>query len=310
MLGIPGGRTCFPSSGAGALHTGTGVGIIFLWKDGLDLRLHQAARLGSRSMSAIVDFECPPLNEVICGLHFRRMDRFTAPYVGLLWQKFQTHYPKCEVHPPLTLVSEQDTELQLEMSSFPRVWFVSEDSTRLVQVQQDLLIHNWRQVESSTSYPRYKIVKDGFDDALSKFEAFVADHGLGAVEARQYELSYVNFVPQGDGYESLGELGRLLPDFAWRRNTSRFLPDPSNVNYQTVFDLPNNNGKLRVSIQDALRRSDEKKLTRILIVVRGMHQSQDVSTPDDWFELAHEWIVRAFLDLTSEEVQVKHWRKK
>ncbi len=264
-------------------------------------------------MSTIADFESPPINEVICGLSFQRMERFTAPFVGLLWQDFKAQYPNCEVHPPLTQVSEQATAMQLELGpipSFPRIWLVSEDGTRLIQVQQDLIIHNWRQVESSTVYPRYETVKEGFDEALSKFQGFIATHDLGDIEPKQYELSYVNLVPEGQGYEGLETIGDLLPDFAWRRNVSRFLPNPSSINFQTVLELPDGNGKIRVSIQDAVRKSDAKRLIRILLVARGMPQSKNVSTKEEWFELAHEWVVKAFMDLTSEEVQAKHWRKR
>lgn len=264
-------------------------------------------------MSTIVDFESPPLNEVICGLNFRKLERFTAPYLGLLWQDFMAQYPKCEVHPPLVQDPELAPGVKWEISSippFPRVWFVSEDSTRLIQVQQDLIIHNWRQVEPSAIYPRYKTVKDEFDCAVRKFNKFITAHDLGYIEPRYYELSYVNLIAEGEGYESPGTLGELLPDFAWRQSENRFLPDPSSMNYQTVFELPDGNGKLRVSIQDAFRKSDEKRLIRILIVARGMPQSKSVATPEEWFELAHEWVVNTFVDLTGETIQARYWRKR
>src|SRR6266567_4174461 len=41
-----------------------------------------------------------------------------------------------------------------------RHWFETEDGEHLVQLQQDRILHNWRQRSPEMKYPRYERVRD------------------------------------------------------------------------------------------------------------------------------------------------------
>src|SRR5690606_34950400 len=101
-------------------------------------------------------------------------------------------------------------------------------------------------------YPRYPGVISEFKASLDRFDTFLASRSLGILEPTQYELTYVNLIPKGDGWESLDQIGGLLPDFSWRNVSERFLPEPEQNQWNTTFLLPEQSGRLRVAIQKVI----------------------------------------------------------
>ena len=47
------------------------------------------------------DFERPPIDEVVLGLEFRRLEGFTQAHLGELWSEIKAEYPRTEDHPAL-----------------------------------------------------------------------------------------------------------------------------------------------------------------------------------------------------------------
>ena len=45
----------------------------------------------------------------------------------------------------------------------------------------------------------------GFKEYLEVFRGFIGDLGLGELKPLQYELTYVNHLPQGEGWNKLSE---------------------------------------------------------------------------------------------------------
>lgn len=268
----------------------------------------------------IYDFEAPPINEALCGIAFKPLESFATPHFGVLWTLFKDTYPRFEDRPPLN-------PPKLDQKASPgapvgylqtidltdlgrRVWFVSEDGSRLVQVQRDRFLHNWRKQEVDYEYPRFRSVFQEFQDSLARFKAFVDSEKLGSIEPVQYELTYVNIIDEKNGFTSLSRLGDLLPDFKWREQSTRFLPKPESIAWTTVFSLPEDLGKLRVVIQDGSYTSSGQPLVRLMLTVHGLPRKQAPSDVTEWFRVAREWIVRGFVDLTSEDVQYREWRRK
>ena len=270
-------------------------------------------------MISLPDFKKPPVIEVVCGIAFEPLKDLLAPHMGLLWSRFVRDYPKCEEQQPLDVAIEsfdkppaKSSIQRAEFSTVPpmqRIWFASDDDTRLIQVQRDRFLHNWRKTQEHDEYPRYSQVIAMFKDALAQFEAFLSDGNLGVVKALQYELTYVNHIPQGEGWDSLGDIGRLLPDCSWRRDSKRFLPEPERGNLRTSFVLPDNVGRLHVTAQNAVRLSDHREVIRLDLTARGIGPDKGREAMYDWFDVAHEWIVCGFADLTGAGVQEELWER-
>ncbi len=196
-----------------------------------------------------------------------------------------------------------------DLPPLPRIWFVN-DSGGIIQVQRDRFHYNWRKLKTEDAYPRYRNVIENFRTNLSKVETFLKENNLGIIEPLQYEMTYVNHIPQGEGWSTPIEIAQIFPDFAWRTTTSRFLSGLEVVNWRSSFALPNNDGRLHVTIRSAMRKTDRHPILMLELTVRGIGKDKSRQAMWSWFDTAHEWIVRGFADLTSEEIQKKVWRRK
>lgn len=261
----------------------------------------------------------PPVIEVVCGLNFVPLDAFKSIHIGLLWERFKENFPQVEEHPPLTTVIEQygiapvappTAQIQmLQVPPLPRVWFIDESGRRILQIQRDTFLHNWRKLTPEDHYPRFNTVLGTFKDQFQVFGDFIQTHDLGRVDPIQCELTYVNHIAQSE-FWSLGDsLCGVFPDFSWRKGNDRFLPLYRGFVLQNTFILPDEMGRLYVSLQIANRKNESSydPIIAMEMKARGIPKDQSTVTVWEWFDVAHEWIVRGFSDLTSEGIQKKVW---
>jgi uncharacterized protein (TIGR04255 family) len=261
------------------------------------------------------DYERPPVIEVVCGILFKSIDTMLAPHFGLLWEKYKPEYPICREVPPLTPVIErfgEQPQIDLQLANvppLPRTWFVHKNDNGIIQVQRDRFLHNWKKVRPEDEYPRYPQVIKLFKDRLAQFESFLIENDLGVIAPKQYEMTYVNHIPQGDAWTTLNEIRNVFPDFSLRA-IHRFLPEPEGINWRTSYVLPDGEGRLHVTIRHAKLRDSGLPMLLLDLTVRGIGRDTSPQGMVGWFDLAREWIVRGFADLTGDEVQTNIWRRK
>ncbi len=257
------------------------------------------------SEESLPEYKNPPVSEVITGVYFKKIP-FQLPHFGLLWEQFRKDYPRFEEATPLITDVELAGTPDFPM---PRVWFVSADQTGVIQVQHSYFLTNWRKVKSNDAYPRYHKVMKQYRDRLERFTKFLESHELPSIEPVQYEMTYVNHIPQGQGWNDLGDIGNVFPDVSWRKETRRFFGVYETVSYATGFSLPNGMGRLRAAIRSARRREDNAPVFTLELTARGKPEAGGEADSWDWYAIAREWIVRGFADLTSEEVQKTIWER-
>jgi uncharacterized protein (TIGR04255 family) len=209
------------------------------------------------------------------------------------------------------LGEEHEGQIQLMMGDIPlpRVWFVHREETGLIQVQRDRFLHNWKRAKPTDSYPRYHTVIDLFRRQLESFEAFVKENSLGTIDPVQYEMTYVNQIPKGEGWNDISELGKVLRNHHCDGNEKRFLPVAESVNLRTTFTLPDRQGRLHASIRNGKRQDDSKPVLLFELTVRGFPGDGAREAMWEWFNVAREWIVRGFTNLTTDEIQKSVWRR-
>lgn len=76
-----------------------------------------------------------------------------------------------------------------------------------------------------------------------------------------------------------------------------------------MFPLPEDNGRLKMTLQHGERKLDRCPLLILQISARGLGGDKSMDTVWEWFELAHEWIVRGFDDMTAPTIQRDVWRR-
>lgn len=256
-------------------------------------------------MAGFVSYEKPPVGEVAFGLQFMPIKGFRTAHVGLYWQSIRDRYPDLEEKRPVPHVQRAGAEQSFldaiaDRMPGPRTWFVGSDSSRLIQLQLDRFVYNWRKTSLADVYPRYEPLSHAF---LAEWEAFVGlleRESISPPQPDLYELTYLNLIPQGDGWESVADIPRLLR-FVDPIQVNPCLQDPDHMDLRMQFPLQDNSGHLVLECSLGHWQLADRKTLRISMTARGLPESgYSLESLADWFDLGHEAIVKGFADLTSD----------
>ncbi len=265
--------------------------------------------------STRVKFDRPPVVEVACSALFSTAKPLRGIHIGLYAQRIQSDFPQIEEVPPLVPVVEFQepgtggAQLTYAVGPLPplrRTWFITDDGRNLIQVQEDRFIFNWKKAADDDRYPSYDEVIERFDRHLAGFIEFVTEQDLGPLSYRQFGLIYVNQIPLGPPEVEISE-SRLLVDHVRDTTRPRFLGEPVGVNWVSIYELPNHEGRLYMTAQSA-RAPDGRRILRLDLTARGV-PADTVDRGRAWFDQAHTWITRGFADLTAEDIQQRVWRR-
>ncbi len=258
------------------------------------------------SAKPLPSYKQPPVDEVVCGFTFEPLRQLKVPHIGLLWERVRNEYPNVQHAVPIAT----DTSLLVDEATgipLPRVWFISNADNELIQLQSDRFYYNWR--HRGDDYPRYPSIIKKFEEAKSHLEVFTSELLLGTIKPLECELTYINHIPKGQGWESIDDLPKVIRDFIWQKEKHHFLPNPANVAWQVRFELPKGKGWLNVKLNQATRKVDGVPRLILELTAKGLGQDKTAKAMRNWFDLAHEWIVRGFTDLTEKEIQETIWKR-
>jgi uncharacterized protein (TIGR04255 family) len=262
-----------------------------------------------------VDFEHPPINEVVFSVQF---DGPVIDEVGVLsefWQTIREDFPRHEKQPPLPPASETfdvpphppELQFQLLPAGLPiRYWFLSHDGTRIVQVQPDRLMFNWRQVTGSEDYPHYDALAPCFDDLLRKFLACDAVDDQAA-KVSWIELQYINPIQVQESHGTHGQLARIL-NFLVPDPSRTTLTDLEDTQLQQRFRIIDDEtgepqGRLYLTAVPAFRANDQAPLYVITLLARGKPAPGElIAGVNTFIDKAHDLIVDGFLEVTTDEM--------
>jgi uncharacterized protein (TIGR04255 family) len=261
-----------------------------------------------------VHFRRPPVIETVLGVQFLPLRTLTMPYLGQYWAEVRSEYPQAQVKPPLPQVIEEfppaPVMANIEVSSEPegRFWYISESNTELIQLQRDRFIRNWRRAETDADYPRYETLRPRFEGDWLRFLSFLEREGLGRPEVNQCEVTYINHIDLGLGWETFKDLSGVLKILAPSR-PGDFLPVPEMVLANARYLMPDGKGRLHVAAQPAIPRRGGKPVVQLTLTARGAPRSSETGDILAWLDLGHTWIVEGFADITNEELQTKVWER-
>jgi uncharacterized protein (TIGR04255 family) len=231
---------------------------------------------------------------------------------------FRETLPTVQEHPPLPPVTEtmgdgfEPPSFRFEVlasPSRPRLWFLNQAQTELIQVQDNWFARNWRRLETDVEYPHYARVRDDFEDSLGRLLSFIEEKRLGEFAPTQAEVTYVNHLLAGDGWEGHGDLGKILR-LACPEPSTEFLPKLESIRLAAQYSIRRDRakpiGRMYVSAEPVFRRSDGRPMFVVTMTARGRPDSSDIPAIFDFLDLGHEWIVKGFGELTTGEIQ-KRW---
>lgn len=248
-------------------------------------------------------YKTPPLNEVSIGLQFEPLAQLKIPHFGLFWERIREQYPIVEHAPPIVGKEQESTE----WFPLPRVWFIDRSDSKLVQLQTDRLNFNWRHRDGTGPYPRFQEISKQFFQLLADFDQFIAEENIGIVVPTSAELTYINLLDKGREWNSVNDLPSVFKDMTWYSESSRFLPFPEKMSWALSFALPSGQGSLAARLKSGIRVADQQEIMQLEMVASCPIEGGSVKTLLPWYDVAHEWIVRGFDDLTQLEVQRNFW---
>jgi uncharacterized protein (TIGR04255 family) len=249
-------------------------------------------------------FDKPPLDEVAISCAFLPREDLLVPHIGAFWDLVRDRYPKAQHAAPI--IETGPDQWQYTPLPLPRVWLINDDTGYLIQIQQDRLIVNWRERASGRPYVRFANVLLEYRRVLDLFSRHVEAHTGRPVQATHYQLTYINVIEKGNGWSSIEDLHRVFPHMPWD-SKDRFLPVPEDIAWRGNFRLPDGLGTMTANFLPGVKKSNQVPVYKFeLIASSGAARG---SPPDFnvWIEVAHEFIVRGFKDLTSKEMHVNHW---
>jgi uncharacterized protein (TIGR04255 family) len=234
-------------------------------------------------------FTDPPVQEVALGVGFRPLAGLHAVQLGPLWQQWRERYPHVEEQPPLPASGDVRAGFAVSVGPPPmnRHWFLSADGDRLVQMQADRLVVNWRQT-TGQDYPRYDALRAELVQRLDDVQRFSNDGGWGPLSPTDIEVTYVNLVRGSDGQRpALEELLDGLTD-----------PEMPGTVVETQlarhYRWP---GAPQTDLTLTAGPGAEAAALVITLVARGSAVEPEVAALDA-LDAAHERLVRTFTAVT------------
>jgi len=202
----------------------------------------------------------------------------------------------------------QPAQLQIEFASAPELpllWYESEDSPFLLQVQKDAFFVNWRHQSGAFSYSHFHTreggregVWDRFSQEWYSFSSFCEQRKIGTPEVLACHLAYINHMVRGETWETPSDLTRWFRPLAGLQGVESVSIFQIAVIYQ-VHGLA-----VRMLFRPAVRMTDKKELFVVELITNGKLSAE--KSLELWFDDAHAAVVQTFLAQTTEEAH-KQW---
>ena len=264
----------------------------------------------------LADFDDPPVVETVLSLQFEEIPGMQAAHFGLFWGKVKARFPNTEEGTALSAVLERFPEqvsrgrIRFELPEKlepPRLLFLNQAGSEMIQLQRNRFIKNWRKTGSDDQYPHYEpVIKPAFERDFGEFQSFLAEEQLGPITINQCEITYVNHIVSGAGWQELAEIDQIFTFVALASSPAPGKPEDFGIHIR--FPIPDDRerliGRLHVDIQPALRARDDRPMYVMSLTARGQYGSAF-----EFFDIGREWIVRSFEQLTTERMH-HIWRKK
>jgi uncharacterized protein (TIGR04255 family) len=260
-------------------------------------------------VAKLPEFDAPPVVEVALDVQFRPIPELHGLRLAPLWETWREDLPQMQEQPQLASVIEGDDSPKIKFLTGPpqpRYWFLSEDGSKLVQLQQDRLAVNWR-ATNGAEYPRYPAVRAMLQQRMGQFESYLHQEGLRTPEVVQAEIAYVNAV--GVRTDERGNMTRVLR--AWSGLPGHHLGEPAEARLNLAFDVPNL-GKPPVRFYVAVspgQSPDGSPALFLNLTIRGNPGGVDVDDALSFIDGGHEHIVRSFDELTTDTLHVLWGRR-
>jgi len=263
------------------------------------------------------DFRFPPVVEVYLSIQFEPIVGFDAAVMSTCCSEFAANFPKIRYQQLLAHELEAFSAsppaapaFQFQIGGSPdisvRLALTSADGARLLQIQSDRLVHNWRRQGSETNYPRYESIREAFEGHARTFWGLVARAGLADPVIDQCEISYINRIEvpaDSGGYAGADRVFSQLRSTDGRGS----LPRLEDLGFRARYVVEDADhrpiGRLHTLAQPEFDHSGAAPPAfRFNLMTRGRPPAPTLDGSLNFFDLGRRTIVRAFAALTMPEM--------
>ena len=252
-------------------------------------------------------FQSPPVVETVLSVEFDPIPGWGIPHFGLFWETIRDEFPRSESAPayppiiPAGLPGSIGIRLDRLGTLFARCIFYHRDNDRLIQIQADRFIHNWRKDNAAQPYLGYDNIRPSFEESWKRLLVFLHAQGLNPPTIRGCEVTYVNHISPGPGWGDFAHLSAVARN--WNDVKTEFLPSPKQIAINIVYQMPAETDNLTAQLQPAVRLSDASEIIQLTLTARGVPKSSETADVLAWLDLGHEWIVKGFVEVTASPMQ-------
>lgn len=263
--------------------------------------------------SPLPEYEHPPVVEVALAVEFERSVNFGALDLGRLAAAWEDIMPNAEERPllPRMGIPTEDLldtlfEIEETASNPPRLWLQNEVGDRVVQIQHDRLVVNWRKGPLGGPYPRYAAIRGMLQDAWQRLIAACADLGRDEPEPSRCEIQYINHLGLEQGWKSPEDTERLIVPWNGVEDDG-LLPRDHLCAFHLHCHYPEEREGW-LEIDGWTGSGSETEAMTLNLTSRGRALSGDLESALDFLDVAHVWIVRGFTAVTTPEAHAI-WRR-
>lgn len=233
-----------------------------------------------------------PIVEVVIGAQFDGTP-FDPNFIHSFYNEIENLYPLISHQLPLPSVFQQQEETKIvhNSSSNSRNFFISANQNKLIQLQSNKLLFNWRKNDSQ-DYPHFSIVLEEF---IKIFKSINKKRNLNHL-INQLEVTYLDHI--------------YLEDF----DIDSFNPNTifNIIKYdKKIIDLENTirflNQELKASITVGIKSSynnsnTSKKLWVVETICRGFRSDISIKA---WLDMAHSELLTVFQEIFTDKAKNK-----
>lgn len=265
------------------------------------------------STNSIVDYRRPPVIETVVGLQFGPIPSLKNGHLGAFWKTLGPEWSRIRDGQPIEMQFERFGQSR-EFSAYfnvgmlepkTRLLIDNQQSDKLIQVQNGRLHLNWIGTGGAI-YPRYGALREEFLALWQQFSAFVQQETQAPCDASQWEVTYVNRIPEGTVWNSPADFSRVF----------RFISPFSNgewgplesVTGEWSFEIAPQRGRLHVQMKQEQLSEPRRNVVNLTLTARGPIDLSKGWTIESGLDLGRSTIVTAFTELTTAEAHA-YWEK-
>jgi uncharacterized protein (TIGR04255 family) len=242
-------------------------------------------------MSEEIQYDLPPIAEVVCQFQFVPSIPWDAAIPGLIYPQLRKDYPKRKgLRSIESQLNPAQGGFQQQFQMADRVQFLREDEKAFVQIGTDFLAIN--HLDPYPGWGKFRpIIRQGFE----VYREIAKPSGLLRIGLR-----YINLIKLPGDKVHLNEFFKFYPDFG------HAVPNVAEFMMGAVSPFENERDALRLQMNTAIAdKPDDWAIILDLDYFLVQHQSVPIENALDWIDAAHNCILTTFENCLTDALRAK-----